>query len=463
MGHDHHFLSRLDRVASSEVELALSLYRDHALVREVLSYAKLPEGAGRVAISLAHPEEGPFVVVARDGGFVTCLGRGMHPRSLPIITRTKLDAISSRVEKLREGLQMAVALTGGRFNRLFLRLYTAGPMLTREEMIALSAIQPLISGKILLLLLDCSTEVQKVRVALRKVSKPRGRHEKFLRRSWGFLWAVGHYAVLAGMGGRKTIERMDPEHRWFADQFLDHVFKHGVFSLSLKGIWTASKLGKVLLPAMKQRHANIRSFFDYLTGMSALHAISYGHSRLRAEAKKALLLPPVPETEPLADVLNLLRRRTRETVEEAERHAHEADEFAVAWGRAVAVQWLNRAPRDSPHRYEREEDVPDDIARAFTAWHFGHSGRQDVEMEVLYRMTPWIVKRRAEDLFLPASLLNAVRVPDVPVRAHDILQRPFRASWMSMPKPVRAARTPGRNEPCVCGSGKKHKRCCGAR
>ncbi len=30
------------------------------------------------------------------------------------------------------------------------------------------------------------------------------------------------------------------------------------------------------------------------------------------------------------------------------------------------------------------------------------------------------------------------------------------------PKTVRSPDTPGRNEPCPCGSGKKYKRCCGA-
>ncbi|MBI4382812.1 MAG: SEC-C domain-containing protein [Nitrospinae bacterium] len=28
-------------------------------------------------------------------------------------------------------------------------------------------------------------------------------------------------------------------------------------------------------------------------------------------------------------------------------------------------------------------------------------------------------------------------------------------------QPFLATRTPGRNEPCLCGSGKKYKRCCG--
>ena len=28
--------------------------------------------------------------------------------------------------------------------------------------------------------------------------------------------------------------------------------------------------------------------------------------------------------------------------------------------------------------------------------------------------------------------------------------------------PAHAAKTPGRNDPCSCGSGKKYKNCCGA-
>jgi len=28
-------------------------------------------------------------------------------------------------------------------------------------------------------------------------------------------------------------------------------------------------------------------------------------------------------------------------------------------------------------------------------------------------------------------------------------------------KPVKSAKTAGRNDPCPCGSGKKYKKCCG--
>jgi preprotein translocase subunit SecA len=29
------------------------------------------------------------------------------------------------------------------------------------------------------------------------------------------------------------------------------------------------------------------------------------------------------------------------------------------------------------------------------------------------------------------------------------------------PAPVRVGKRPGRNDPCLCGSGRKYKKCCG--
>jgi uncharacterized protein len=37
----------------------------------------------------------------------------------------------------------------------------------------------------------------------------------------------------------------------------------------------------------------------------------------------------------------------------------------------------------------------------------------------------------------------------------------FWSNYDPIPTPVRASKTPGRNDPCSCGSGKKFKRCCG--
>src|SRR5262245_467345 len=96
MGHAHHFLSRLDRLSRAHVDLALALYRDDERLRYLLEQVRIPEGAERVAVSLDHPSEGPFVLVTRQGRFVTCLGRGMRADNLPIITRAELDAFTAK-------------------------------------------------------------------------------------------------------------------------------------------------------------------------------------------------------------------------------------------------------------------------------------------------------------------------------------------------------------------------------
>jgi len=40
--------------------------------------------------------------------------------------------------------------------------------------------------------------------------------------------------------------------------------------------------------------------------------------------------------------------------------------------------------------------------------------------------------------------------------------REWAADWSAVLEPIRRGPKIGRNEPCPCGSGRKHKRCCGA-
>src|SRR5688500_8891497 len=74
--HAEHFLSRLDRLNTREVDLALGLYRDPDLLRGA-SAGVVAGAAERVAVSLGDSRRGPFIVVTRAGHFVTCLAEGM--------------------------------------------------------------------------------------------------------------------------------------------------------------------------------------------------------------------------------------------------------------------------------------------------------------------------------------------------------------------------------------------------
>ncbi len=65
-----------------------------------------------------------------------------------------------------------------------------------------------------------------------------------------------------------------------------------------------------------------------------------------------------------------------------------------------------------------------------------------------------------EALYLPAELLRAVHTTWTPERSVALLDRVRR--YVGTPRPTVAAARAGRNGPCPCGSGRKHKRCCGA-
>jgi hypothetical protein len=128
-GHDVHFLERLERLSTPQTELALSLYQDPLLIRALLEQIRLPDGAARVALSLADGDRGPFVVVARDGHFVTCLAEGMSPGDHPVIARGQLDAIARRVDEVRNRFD-AVQQLAGRHGNVFAllgRIFSAGP------------------------------------------------------------------------------------------------------------------------------------------------------------------------------------------------------------------------------------------------------------------------------------------------------------------------------------------------
>jgi hypothetical protein len=114
-GHAHHFLTRLARINRAETELALSLYYDLPLVKTILLLhaPDFTDATKRVAISLDHPKEGPFIIVSCAGRFITCLARGMRVWQHPIVTRKQLDATIARVLDLRAWANVAVQFNRG--------------------------------------------------------------------------------------------------------------------------------------------------------------------------------------------------------------------------------------------------------------------------------------------------------------------------------------------------------------
>lgn len=469
MPHQHHFLSRLDRVSGPHVELALSLYREPELVRYVLGQVRLPEQAPRVALSLADPARGPFLVVTREGIFVTCLGEGMSTGDLPVVPRGQLDGLLGKAEDLRARAEVFRDVAGqiGGVQGLFRRLYEAGDEVSREEMTAASAVQPLYAFDVLRLLLDAIVHLDQARDVLlplmRQTKKLRSEWHDLLRAFWKSSWLVGHLTLLLGLSGPRAFDELPPKARddLLANAISWGAVRQGAVGIALRGAWAAARIGKVLLPAYKHKLAGCETPLTCLDAVLPLGAMAFRHRGLRAEIEKALASAatslkgsashPYPALAvSLASSVFKIAATGPEAIE-----AMEADQADMGAGVAVAIG--RNLPAGSPYAFERREDVPRDIALALPATLDDSLIEERRLLLPVLTMLPWVARASIEELYLPRDYLRATRCPWEPEHAYRLL-RPLAEMYRQ-----RQARPegPARKGPCPCGSGKKYKRCCG--
>jgi hypothetical protein len=409
--HAHHFLARLDRLSIPHVELALSLYRDHELLKFILDSAKVPDGVERVALSLADPQRGPFLVVTRSGKFVTCLGEGMSKGALMVIPRAKVDGIATKVEVLRGRIEVAKKVTGerGGVGRLFRRLYDAGPRLSREEFNAAAAWHPLLVMDFLKWMLDTAAEVKEARVLLlrqlRRTDKLDPKYAKLSRSYCNSLWFIGHAAALAALDGKLPFEELPPkpyeamrdlQYSWFA-------VRQGLVGPAMRGIWGAGRIGKMLLPKYKGLYAEATTLYRVVEATYTLAAIGLRHSRVAAEVEKTLS-SPLQGT--LGDVVyqQALDAIAQDVLITYKATRAERDMLIPAHlklGQNIAMAFARLTKSGSRFKFARGEDVPDDIAYALpfnTAHEFVGEWKN---FQLFSFVLPWLATAEAEQLFTP--------------------------------------------------------------
>ena len=460
MGHAHHFLSRLDRVSLQEVEFSLGLYNNPALLRYILARAGLPKGAERVAISLDDRNEGPFLIVTRDGRFVTCLARGMA-HDLPLVRRWQLDLLAERHQELRAALRPAADVPENEraFYRMFSPIFTSGPHLSREEFLELSPWQPMMFDTYAAWSTEMSATLVHLYHELSPLTRPRPRDHARLKCYSDRLWALRHLYLLMGVGD--PIEYFESEPRAVLEKITETLGHRAAdecaFPTIAAGAWHSARIGGAYLPICSYRFEHSSAGTRQLLAALELSAIAGRHDALRDGIVAGFRAAATRTANDAADDDDHAQRRASAArVLRAFERTDDLDLRAATYG--AELLFAQGHPAIERHGWRSPLEVPLDVARPVAAAHLcGWTSTPGAEA-TMHHLTPSIARYRPEDFYLPARWLREMRAPFNPddTLKHLRMQRDF----FDRREPVRAAKEPGRNDPCTCGSGAKYKKCC---
>lgn len=467
MPHAHHFLERLDRVTRAQTEFALELYRDHEAVAYVLDRVHLPSEAPRVALAIDDAREGPFVVVTRDGRFVTCLGAGMH-HDLPVVPRSQIDALLAKVAEKRARRELAereMRPDEEDEEDLFHRILTRGQRFAREDFLAISAFEAMLGSAPYVIMLDMALEALKWRATLMhgayKVVLKEGTR-KALERQDRIEWSVAHLMLLSAAGERRQIDEMmgfgkDPG----AGSPTFPCSAQNGSTYFLRSAWAAARMGKPAIPlyrAVLERAEDWSMLFDAALGLGAIglrHAGTLGEVRRILQALDTD--PPAPEGQVAnpAQVRSSMARAVLETIDKAD----ERTEGILKIGADICVTYAEHLPEGHPLRFTDAERIPEHLARTMALGFDGNMYDAHVKTFVLCAL-PIAARAAAEDFYYPRDVVRAWYGQ---WSAEEALERLRRfADAEPKKQPVRAEKRPERNDPCPCGSGRKYKKCHGA-
>lgn len=459
MQHAEHFLSRLVRLADDEIKLALALYHDSGWVREILQSGGLPDATPRVALSLSDPREGPFVVVTRDGHFVTCLARGMRPGQLPVVARERLIVSGAKVGRERERAQLQQRLEGGdtRLRTLLRRLFSEADRLSLEDFQEVAAWEPLLGPLFVNSYLAMGAELTEQNLVLRRRRLARRASDETLHGYWNLLHATGHLALLAAMTtDRDGYDSLTGDDLKTRAAFSYPLTGTGVTVFMLKGAWAAGRMGKPMLAAYKRALAEDGALFELFDTLLVLLVLGRRSAKLRAEITKAISAAPGRADCDAARTLRAAFQREIELVCELT-----VDLLAAPRGQLDAV--LEHAAAsyvDAGARPPEDKEVQAVLRTLpLLSWSDGITDGRRFSMTLT--LAAAASELEAERFYLPSAALGEALPAWTPDLTWKVLEPITKAVGSGAP-PRQADAKPGRNDPCPCESGKKYKRCCGA-
>ncbi len=444
-----------------QTEFALSLYRDHEAVAYVLGHVNLPEGAERVALAVDAVEDGPVVLVTRDGRFVTCLGAGMR-HCHHVVPRKQLDALLARAadKRARRELRQRELRPDEEEGDLLQRIFTRGSRLAREDFVVLTSFEGLVGLAPFLSMLDVGFEAVKARQVASPNSENavvKGSTTKALEKIHRCEWAVAHLTLLAGAAERRQLDAFLGTRTTVQASATFPCSVQGGSTFYLRAAWMTARFGKAVIPSVKAGFFGAGDWMSALDAGVGLAAIGLRHSSCMSEIRRIFegFDPPVPApTTPDESRRNVAASMLR-TMNDADENIG----AILKVGRSFAVTLSGRLPAGHPRRYEKPEDVPDDVARTAALSFDGNMFEPQIQGFTVAALST-AVRAAAEDFYHPRDIVRAWFGAWSPEETLERLRRFARAETKLVP--VRASATPGRNDPCSCGSGKKWKKCHGS-
>ena len=463
-GHAIHFLKRLDRASGTQEELALRLYNDPEVLRFVFDSIVIPQEFDRVAVSLHEADLGPYIVASRKGRFVTCLGEGMKIDDLYLINHSRLLNHMEKNEEYRRRSKLAASLVGEKhqLKKLLARIASKGEDVTREEMLAISAMQPALKLVFTYRLFEFISNVSDSAKRLIRRKRFTNKDRPVLKKYDGEYRAVGHLALLTSMSGPSGIERIVADNAGDLLHSLVLPLFTGDMAMLLRLAWFIGKMGKPLLPELKRRFLEPRFHEEWVLAFMGLVIMGVRHGKTCGKVIKILNgLPDVLKNFGYDTRKFIVKLELKDTMTMAFSSLLNTDksyERLVPSIRKLFFEGHSSLELPAPYVWENEADVPEDLAFAWVV-----NGRNSFSecpelLNFCLLLAPWLARCDAEDFYFPHDYYRHVYVPWQPKDTIALIDQD--RAKRGERKPVKVERTPNRNDPCPCGSGKKYKRCC---
>lgn len=453
-GHAAHFLTRVDRLNTQHAELALGLYRDHSLLRVLLKGAPLPEGADRVALALEDGDNGPYIIVNREGRFITCLGEGMQPYDAPIVKRADLDYVAREMGAWRAMTARAKQGTT-EVDRYLSKLFVARSNVTREEFDELVAWSPLLYPHFLRAACKGAVRLEELRRRLANVKRFGRRDEPSLKSFCELAWAQLHLwslmattpEVLPRAYAAQGTQLRALERTWVSHQMMGLMTWPGLFRGAMVAAWNH----ELVLPGFEEELADINTFREANHAMLAIYVACRREPRLCAGSLDALeRLRAYEDADGVPGICAILAASLL-----YERDLPD-DGTATRLSNQLIEQWMSET-QDAELR-ERLAAMPASDRRATF---FGDPRPVTLEADDAADMLHCFGE---VCLFAPRDFYvsAASRIYQPWTFEHGLrwVTPQIRGDYIRAHKPAQRVATPGRNDPCSCGSGKKYKRCC---